>query len=223
MPTRPDRCSGRCRWTPRSPVLISTRRALRGPRRSRRRTQGARPNDKNPLVGRHEPGDHGIGRSRGGLSTKAHALVDGNGRLLTLIVGPGHAGDSPVLPLLLGELRVARRGRGRARTRPDVLRADKAYCSRGHRELLRSRGIKAVIPEKSDQAAHRKRRGSAGGRPVTHDAEDYKNRNVVERFFNRMKHWRALASRYDKYATVYRGGIILAAIVDWLKHLRDTA
>ena len=174
-------------------------------------------------MGRHEPGDHGIGRSRGGLSTKAHALVDGNGRLLTLIVGPGHAGDSPVLPLLLGELRVARRGRGRPRTRPDVLRADKAYCSRGHRELLRSRGIKAVIPEKSDQAAHRKRRGSAGGRPVTHDADDYKNRNVVERFFNRMKHWRALASRYDKYATVYRGGIILAAIVDWLKHLRDTA
>jgi transposase len=45
------------------------------------------------------------------------------------------------------------------------------------------------------------------------------SRNVVERFFNRMKHWRALASRYDKYAVVYRGGIILAAIVDWLKHL----
>lgn len=57
----------------------------------------------------------------------------------------------------------ARRGRGRPRTRPEVLRADKAYCSRGHRALLRSRGIKAVIPEKSDQAAHRKRRGSAGG------------------------------------------------------------
>ena len=192
---------------------------LRGHRRSRPRTQGAIPNDKNPLVGRHEPGDHGIGRSRGGLSTKAHALVDGKGRLLTLIVGPGHAGDSPVLPLLLGELRVARRGRGRPRTRPEVLRADKAYSSRGHRELLRSRDIKAVIPEKSDQAAHRKRRGSAGGRPITHDAADYRNRNVVERFFNRMKHWRALASRYDKYAVVYRGGIILAAIVDWLKHL----
>jgi len=61
-----------------------------------------------------------------------------------------------------------------------VLRADKAYCSRGHHALLHSRGIKAVIPEKSDQAAHRKRRGSAGGRPVTHDAADYKNRNVVQ-------------------------------------------
>jgi len=193
--------------------------ASRGPTRGRPLTRGAIPNDKNPAVGRDEPDDHGIGRSRGGLSTKAHALVDGKGRLLTLIVGPGHAGDSPVLPLLLGELRVARRGPGRPRTTPDVLRADKAYCSRGHRALLRSRDIKAVIPEKTDQAAHRKRRGSAGGRPISHDAEDYKNRNVIERFFNRMKHWRAIASRYDKHATVYRGGIILAAIVDWLKHL----
>jgi len=104
-----------------------------------------------------------------------------------------------------------------------VLRADKAYCSRGHRALLRSRVIKAVIPEKADQAANRKRRGSAGGRPVTHDATDYKNRNVVERFFNRMRHWRAIASRYDKYATVYRGGIIRAATVDWLNHIQDTA
>lgn len=219
MPTRAGSWSGRCRWTPRSLVLISTRRVQRGRTRDPRLTQGALSNDKNPRVGRDEPGDHGIGRSRGGLSTKAHALVDGKGRLLALIVGPGHAGDSPVLPLLLGELRVARRGRGRPRTRPEVLRADKAYCSRGHRELLRSRGIKTVIPEKSDQAAHRKRRGRAGGRPVTHDAADYRNRNVVERFFNRMKHWRALASRYDKYAVVYRGGIVLAAIVDWLKHL----
>ena len=49
------------------------------------------------------------------------------------------------------------------------------------------------------------------------------NRNVVERFFNRMKHRRAIASRYDKHATVYRGGIVLAAIVDWLKHIQDTA
>lgn len=58
---------------------------------------------RNPVVGRDEADDHGINRSRGGLTTKAHALVDGHGRLLCLIVGPGHAGDSPVLPMLLGE------------------------------------------------------------------------------------------------------------------------
>jgi len=168
-------------------------------------------------VGRDEPDDHAIGRSRGGLSTKSHAIVDGGGRLLALIVGPGQAGDCPVLPLLLGELNVSRRGPGRPRTSPLAVRADRAYSSRAVRELLRGRGIQAVIPERSDQIANRQRKGSAGGRPVSYDTEDYKNRNVVERFFNRIKHWRAIASRFDKYAVVYRGGIILAAIVDWLK------
>jgi len=133
-----------------------------------------------------------------------------------LIVGPGQAGDSPVLPKLLDALRVARRGPGRPRTTPTALRADKAYSSRGHRATLRRRGIVAVIPERADQAGHRKNKGSRGGRPVGYDVADYKNRNVVERFFNRMKNWRALATRYDKHALVYRGGVVLAAILDWL-------
>ena len=164
-----------------------------------------------------EPDDHAIGRSRGGLTTKTHALVDGRGRPLVLIVSPGQAGDSPVLPRLLAELRVARSGPGRPRTTPDRLRGDKAYSSRGTRSMLRSRGVVVVIPEPSDQAGHRKRRGSRGGRPIGYDRQDYKNRNVVERFFNRMKQWRALASRYDKHALTYRGGVVLAAILDWLK------
>ena len=142
--------------------------------------------------------------------------MDGNGRPLVLIVTPGQAGDSPVLPKLLAALRVERLGPGRPRTTPELLRGDKAYSSRGHRALLRSRGIVAVIPEPADQAGHRRRKGSRGGRPVGYDVEDYKNRNVVERFFNRMKNWRALASRYDKYAVVYRGGVVLAAILSWL-------
>jgi len=134
-----------------------------------------------------------------------------------LIVSPGQAGDSPVLPRLLAELRVARCGPGRPRTTPDRLRGDKAYSSRGTRALLRSRGIVTVIPEPADQAGHRKRRGSRGGRPIGYDRQDYKNRNVVERFFNRMKQWRGLASRYDKHALTYRGGVVLAAILDWLQ------
>jgi transposase len=134
-----------------------------------------------------------------------------------LVVSPGQAADSPVLPTLLAELRVARRGPGRPRTRPTQLRADKAYSSRGHRALLRARGVVAVIPEPADQAGHRKNRGSRGGRPVSYDITDYRDRNVVERFFNRMKNWRALASRYDKHVLTYRGGVVLAAILDWLK------
>jgi transposase len=59
---------------------------------------------------------------------------------------------------------------------------------------------------------------SAGGCPITHDAADYKSRNVVERFFSRIKGWRAVASRYDKHATIFRGGIVLTTIMDWLKH-----
>jgi transposase len=119
--------------------------------------------------------------------------------------------------MLLAELRVNSHGPGRPRTTPLSLRGDKAYSSRGHRQLLRSRGIKAVIPEPADQIANRQRKGSAGGRPVDLDVEDYKQRNVVERFFNRMKNWRGLASRYDNLATVFRGSVILAAIVDWLR------
>jgi len=174
-------------------------RPRRGRSRAPRRTQGAQPNDNNldDRGWREEPGDHGIGRSRGGLTCKTHALVDGLGRPLTLIVTPGQAGDCPVLPRLLAELRVARNGPGRPRTTPEAVRGDKAYSSRAGRELLRARGIASVIPERADQIGHRLRRGSTGGRPVGYDTEDYKARNVVERFFNRMKNWRALATRYD--------------------------
>jgi len=76
--------------------------------------------------------------------------------------------------------------------------------------------VKVVIPEKSDQQAHRKNRGSRGGRPVSFDVQDYKNRNVVERAFNKLKNWRGLATRYDKHALIYRGGMVLASIVLWL-------
>ena len=110
-----------------------------------------------------------------------------------------------------------RQGPGRPRTRPTALRGDKAYSSRGHRAHLRARGITAVIPEPADQAGHRKKRGSRGGRPVSFDAEDYKQRNVIERAFNRLKQWRGIATRYDKHALVYRGGVVLASILLWLK------
>lgn len=196
-------------------------RRLRGHCRRRRRTQGARSNDKKSLARQDEPDDHAIGRSRGGLTTKTHAIVDGRGLPLALIVSPGQAGDSPALPRLLAELHVPRLGPGRPRTTPTALRGDKAYSSRGHRALLRSRGIVAVIPEPADQIGHRKNKGSRGGRPVSYDIEDYKNRNVVERFFNRMKNWRGLASRYDKHAVTYRGGVVLAGILLWLQ-LGDT-
>ena len=82
--------------------------------------------------------------------------------------------------------------------------------------------IVSVIPEPSDQQGHRKRRGSRGGRPVTYDRHDYKGRNVVERGFCEDKQWRGLATRYDKLALTYRGGVVLRAITICLKRLGDT-
>ena len=73
-----------------------------------------------------------------------------------------------------------------------------------------------VIPEQSDQIAHRKRHGSKGGRPPAFDTAGYKGRNVIERGFNTTKQWRGLATRYDKLAIVYRGAAILRAITLWL-------
>lgn len=118
---------------------------------------------------------------------------------------------------LLDAIRVPRLGPGRPRTRPDAVLADKAYSSRAIRAELRRRGIVAVIPEPRDQQANRKRRGSRGGRPVHHDTDLYKGRNVVERSFNTLKQWRALATRYDKHALIYRGAVVLAAILTWLR------
>jgi transposase len=118
---------------------------------------------------------------------------------------------------LLAEIRVPRLGPGRPRTTPDAVLGDKAYSSRATRARLRARGIQVVIPEPADQQANRRRRGSRGGRPVSFDRELYKNRNVVERSFNLLKQWRALATRYDKLAIVYRGGAVLNAIVIWLR------
>ena len=110
---------------------------------------------------------------------------------------------------------------GRPRTRPDRLRADKAYSSRAIRAHLRGRGVVAVIPEPSDQIGHRTRRGSRGGRPPAFDPVDYRNRNVIERRFCHLKQWRGLATRYDKLAVVYRSAAVLNAVIAWTRHLSD--
>jgi transposase len=127
---------------------------------------------------------------------------------------PGQAGDNPQLLPLIDDIRVPAAGAGgRARRRPDCVIADKAYSHPSTRKALRRRGIRVVIPEKSDQIAHRTSKGSRGGRPPRFDAELYRDRNVVERAFNRLKGWRGIATRYDKHARNYRAGVIVACIV----------
>ncbi|MFF2433399.1 IS5 family transposase [Streptomyces sp. NPDC058107] len=158
-----------------------------------------------------------LGRSRGGFTTKIHLVAEGRCRPLALVLTPGHYGDGPQLERVLEQVSVPRPGVGRPRTRPDRLLADKAYTSRKNRRYLRRRGIQHIIPERLDQQRHRQNRGSRGGRPTGFDSERYKKRNTVERAINRLKGFRAVATRYEKRAYIYLGTITLATIFIWLR------
>ncbi len=151
-----------------------------------------------------------LGRSRGGQTSKVHLAADRNCRPLAFVLTAGQAADSPqVIPVLTTAR--APGPAGRPRTRPDAVAGDKAYSSRGNRAYLRRRHITAVIPEKTDQVAHRTRKGRRGGRPVRHDAGLYQERNTVERLINKLKAWRGIATRYDKTSESYLAGLHLRA------------
>nr|WP_246086160.1 IS5 family transposase [Pseudonocardia hydrocarbonoxydans] len=210
---------------PRPGVSAATPPPHRARSRARTRSQGAWSNDKNSRLDHRrrrerrvlaEPSDHAIGRSRGGLTTKVHCVVDGRARPLVLQLTAGNVNDTTQFPQLMAGIRVHRAGPGRPRTRPDYLLADKGYSSRANREVLRRRGIAHTIPEPRDQQANRARRGSRGGRPVGFDKTRYKRRNTVERGFCQLKHWRGLATRYDRNARNYLGALQLAALLTWL-------
>lgn len=123
-----------------------------------------------------------------------------------MLLSAGQDGDNPMLLPIITAHRVGDRSEFR-------LLADKAYSHPSTRTALRAKKIPHTIPERRDQIAQRKAKGSRGGRPPSFDPQIYRERNTVERGFNRLKQWRGIATRYDKYAFTYLGGVILAALV----------
>ncbi len=159
-----------------------------------------------------------LGRSRGGQTSKVHLTADRKCRPLAFVLTAGQEADSPQFVPVLKKIRV-RGPAGRPRTRPHAVAGDKAYSSCGNRAHLRKRRIKAVIPGKKDQAANRKKKGSKGGRPISHDTDLYKERNTVERLINKLKDWRGIATRYDETPDSYLAGLQLRASMIWIKDL----
>jgi len=100
---------------------------------------------------------------------------------------------------------VKRPGRGRPRLRPRRLAGDKGYSSAAARRLLRRRGITPVIPTRSTER-----------RNPHFDRAAYRERNQVERLFNRLKRYRAIATRYEKLAVTYHALLTIAAILMWV-------
>lgn len=124
---------------------------------------------------------------------------------MVLVLTGGERHEQPVLPLLMERGAVKRKGPGRPRVRPDQVAGDKGYSSATARRYLKERRIGAVIPSKADEAPN-----------PAFDRAAYRERNVVERAINRLKQWRRVATRYEKWAANYLAMLTLAAILLWL-------
>jgi len=135
-----------------------------------------------------------MGRSRGGLTTKIHALVDAEGRPVRLALTPGQAGDAPVATGLLDAV-----------AQGAILIADRAYDTNVIRDFAAERGVWANIPPRVI------RKGTFAFSSCV-----YRQRNLVERFFNRIKHFRGLATRYDKHPENFLAALTLASIRIWI-------
>ena len=138
-------------------------------------------------------GEEAIGRSRGGLTTKIHVIVDALGLPLAVRLTGGQVHDVTQAQALAAEVE------------PEALIGDKGYDADSLIKALRVRRIKPVIPPKANRSVKR-----------DCDYALYAERNLIERFFNTLKHFRAIATRYEKTARNYLAGVHLACALTWL-------
>ncbi len=131
--------------------------------------------------------------------------ADGNGKLMVVILTPGQRHEATAFEALMNNGSVRRKGPGRPKLRPKRIVGDKGYSSRKIRTFARRRGIRITIPRKKNE-----RRTGPFDRAV------YKQRNLVERLFNRLKQFRRLATRYEKRGENYRAMWVIGAILLWL-------
>jgi len=141
-----------------------------------------------------------IGRSRGGLTSKIHVVVDANGLPVQLGLTSGQAHDNRLCSVLLRQL--PRRAR---------LLADRGYDADWIRAFVTERGAWANIPPKRNRKD-----------PICFSPYLYRDRNLVERFFNKVKQCRRVATRYDKLAANYLAFVKLACIRLWLSVYEST-
>ena len=127
------------------------------------------------------------------MTTKIHAVVDALGNPVALSLTPGQAHDLTQAASLLDEIE------------PEAFLADKAYDANSLIETLEKRGITPVIPNNASRSIKRKT-----------DFALYRERNLVERFFGKLKGFRAIATRYDKLANTFLGAVQLVSALFWL-------
>jgi transposase len=154
------------------------------------------------------------GRSQGGLTPSSTLAATAAAGRLAWCSLPASGTTAPSWSRSWTRSGCRGRRAGPACKRPDHLVGDKAYSSPTCRRLLRRRGIGHTIPQRSDQRARQARRP---GRPLAFDRARHRGRNVVERCCNRLKQFRAVATRYDKRAENYQAMDVIASLLIWLE------
>lgn len=134
-----------------------------------------------------------MGKSRGGLSTKIHAAVDALGNPVRLLLTPGQASEYGQAEALIEGFTF------------EAVLADKGYDSDAFVEVIQCRGAEAIIPSKKNRL-----------NPRGLDRHLYKARNLVERFFQKLKQFRRIATRYERLARNYQSLLSLVSAVIWL-------